>query len=134
MDRVGRMSPALLIAFAMGLAACSSGSVTSATTTITSTPPPTRPATSTTRPAESVVTGIAEACEGAVIAPGTILDVTVRLVSGHTLVVAEMVRTGRRYCFSVAPGVYHLNGWWGSTAVAVRAGEVVTVNFPNNCI
>ena len=88
--------------------------------------------TSTAKPT-GVVTGVAYACEGAVLPPGTILHVTVSL-QGSAAVASETVRSGAKYRFSVPPGVYQMIGWWGSRRVIVRAGHVVTANFMNTCI
>jgi CubicO group peptidase (beta-lactamase class C family) len=92
-----------------------------------------RTASRTTAKPTGVVTGVAYACEGAVLLPGTILRVTVSL-QGSGAGVSETVRSGAKYRFSVPPGVYQVIGWWGSRRVIVRAGYVVTANFMNTCI
>ena len=81
------------------------------------------PTTRSTSPPTGVVTGIAQACEGAMVLPGTVLHVKVTL-QGPNAVASETVRSGARYRFAVPPGRYQLVGWWGSTDVTVRVGRV----------
>jgi hypothetical protein len=85
-------------------------------------------------PTPGVVTGTAQACAGS--APGELAPshVKVQLYSGSTLVASETVPAGSDYRFSVAPGSYQVEGWWGSKAVVVRAGHVVTRNILNMCV
>ena len=92
------------------------------------------PAMSSTVKPTGVVTGIVQACEGALVKSGTIPHVRVSLYSGSKRIATEMVRSGAKYRFSVSPGAYRLTGWWGSKAVTVRAGCIVTDNFLSPCV
>ncbi|MGA2527657.1 MAG: hypothetical protein ABSG36_00690 [Acidimicrobiales bacterium] len=79
-----------------------------------------------------VVTGYAFACEG--IAPaGRAFHVKISLYYDSKLVASETVKSGSKYRFSVRPGEYQVKGWWGSRGVTVRAGAVVTADFPDYC-
>jgi hypothetical protein len=68
-----------------------------------------------------------------VIPAGRDTYVLVDLYSGRTHVASERIRTGRKYRFSVSAGSYQVKGWWGSDAVAVQAGRVVTFNMVDTC-
>jgi hypothetical protein len=108
---------ALALALALSLAAC--GSTSSARAV---------------GPTPGVVTGLAIPCSG-LAADVAIPDVTVRLYSGRTLRASQTVAGGTAYRFSVPPGPYDVTSWWGSDAVVVRPGRVVTLHpVVNTCL
>ncbi len=88
--------------------------------------------TSTAKPT-GIVTGYADACVGIPPAGQTVnlssLHVKVALYSGAKSVASATVRSGATYKFSVAPRDYWVKGWWGSEAVTVRSGPVVTADI-----
>lgn len=132
MSIVGKFGAVAMLALALSVAACTSTSSTSPTTS-------TRPSstslrtTSTAKRPVGVVTGTAEPCTGPPSLPIPHV-VKIRLYFGKTLVASQTVRAGARYRFSVAPGRYEVTGWWGSEAVVVRAGRVVIFNIEDWCM
>lgn len=80
-----------------------------------------------------IVTGYADACVGILPAGETVnmsaLHVKVALYSGAKSVASETARSGATYRFSVAPGAYWVKGRWGSEAVTVRPGHLVTADI-----
>jgi hypothetical protein len=95
--------------------------------------------TSTAKPT-GIVTGVADACVGIVLAGSTLPHVTVLLYSGSTVVASTTIKSGAKYRFSVTPGFYKVNAQQATPrfqyrpkGVLVRAGQSVTANFPDYC-
>ena len=119
--------------FSVGLLAALGLAAGACTQTTSAVPSSTAGPTTATKPVEGVLTGVVQACEGAFQPGHPHLTVVISVLSGPLLIASQTLRSGGRYHFSVVPGSYELQGWWGSKAVEVGKGAVVTRNFANYC-
>jgi hypothetical protein len=101
------------------------------------------PSRTTPKPT-GVVTGVAYACEGALVTVGEVFHMNVSLYSGSRSVASETVRSGKTYRLTAAPGVYTVKVRqqvgnvtaepYPPRAVVVRAGRTTTANFRIVCV
>jgi hypothetical protein len=122
MTVVRKLGAVTIVVLGICLASCSS-------TPIGSKPPRTSNS-GTASSTKGVISGFADSCSGLL----EHTDVKVLLLSGHSLLATETIRSGADYRFSVRPGSYRVMADHRVDKVVVRAGHTTTASLLAVCL